>query len=281
MMETDGKIADCKTSELKEHAKESNQKKRKLHHSGPMQYQAEVCGIYIIIRYAVVKNGENNTESKKVAQLSPGTLVNVLEVRHVPKIRRLRGRIEEPRGWISLTDLESDVKWAVKSNEVVKLVYASSSGLIQNNQEATDVNNLRRELLRGDLSQVWSKDKIRLLIPPDGRAWNEIQDELLEKGEIPIVLMQEEYVWAKPETLSNRIQAACGYPAAGDQVTPAAKQYLKAERGHYKCNILQDCLRFGHIRDMDTSRCREQQQLFAKEEGRNSSAWPGLGHWFY
>jgi len=59
-----------------------------------------------------------------VGNLDKGTIVNVLEIRAVPKEKRIRGRIENPDGWISLENTESKFRWAVPKHTVRNMVKA-------------------------------------------------------------------------------------------------------------------------------------------------------------
>lgn len=49
-----------------------------------------------------------------VAVLPPGTPVEVLEIERRLNLQRLRARIEQPPGWISLLNLETGMRWAVR-----------------------------------------------------------------------------------------------------------------------------------------------------------------------
>lgn len=61
--------------------------------------------------------------SRKVASLPKGTRVEVIEVRRCEDMKRVRGRITDPAGWISLEDLSDGYRWVdtgikIKANGV-------------------------------------------------------------------------------------------------------------------------------------------------------------------
>jgi len=68
-------------------------------------------GRYVITHDARVEDGPT-LGSRKVAVLNAGAAVEVLEVVTMPKIRRVRARIENPKGWISLVNMDSGYRWA-------------------------------------------------------------------------------------------------------------------------------------------------------------------------
>lgn len=75
-------------------------------------------------KYRIIGNGGSTvgdsliTEGQNlVGRLEKGAIVNVLEVRAVPKEKRIRGRIEKPPGWISLENTETKFRWAVPSHK--------------------------------------------------------------------------------------------------------------------------------------------------------------------
>jgi len=65
---------------------------------------------------AIVKCGVD-FQSEQVATLSKGSHVNVLEVVPLDAERRLRARIEEPAGWISLLNTKDGHRLAVRSDQ--------------------------------------------------------------------------------------------------------------------------------------------------------------------
>jgi len=79
---------------------------------------ADCCGDYILIDFAIVSPSRDELRpdhNRIVAMLEVGSRVKVLEVASCPPLNRVRARIEEPRGWISVVTLdESQVRWARK-----------------------------------------------------------------------------------------------------------------------------------------------------------------------
>lgn len=67
-------------------------------------------GMYRITHLAHVKSGVY-TKSRPVADLQPGALVVVKEVVTDEVTKRVRGRVLEPPGWISLMNLENGDRW--------------------------------------------------------------------------------------------------------------------------------------------------------------------------
>ena len=53
----------------------------------------------------------------QAAKLRNGALVEVVEIRHLEAERRVRGRLAEPRGWISICNTQSGYRWAERLEE--------------------------------------------------------------------------------------------------------------------------------------------------------------------
>lgn len=66
----------------------------------------------IVIRGTIVTETED-INSRTVAILPNGTVVNVLEIRDLKADHRVRGRIEKPAGWISLRHTDDNYSWTV------------------------------------------------------------------------------------------------------------------------------------------------------------------------
>lgn len=71
----------------------------------------EEPGEYDITNGAAVGEAPS-TRSKIFCSLEKGTHVTVLEVVHMPAEQRVRGRIREPAGFISLRNTSSEFCWA-------------------------------------------------------------------------------------------------------------------------------------------------------------------------
>jgi len=73
-------------------------------------------GEYIITSTSSVTVGEGRS-SEGVVVLEPGARVTVLEIIHRKKEQRLRGRIKEPAGYISLKNTQQGTRWAKPVDE--------------------------------------------------------------------------------------------------------------------------------------------------------------------
>lgn len=69
-------------------------------------------GIYEILHDNAAVRSASATTSPVVARLREGEMVKVVEVETVESEARVRGRLEEPLGWISLMDLQNGYRWA-------------------------------------------------------------------------------------------------------------------------------------------------------------------------
>ncbi|CAE8601817.1 unnamed protein product, partial [Polarella glacialis] len=66
----------------------------------------DACGAYTVIAKIVVGSTRELAKPPFVAELSRGTVVEVLEVSLVEGEKRVRARIKEPQGWISVQNTE-------------------------------------------------------------------------------------------------------------------------------------------------------------------------------
>lgn len=69
-------------------------------------------GMYEIVHDNATVRSAAVTSSPVVAKLREGEMVKVVEVETVESEARVRGRLEEPVGWISLMDLQDGFRWA-------------------------------------------------------------------------------------------------------------------------------------------------------------------------
>lgn len=75
-------------------------------------------GLYVVTQPLVTVTAELACQSDDVAQLKEGAMVQVDEVAVSAEDERIRGRIGEPQGWISLRSLEGDnIRWAENVEE--------------------------------------------------------------------------------------------------------------------------------------------------------------------
>lgn len=88
-------------------------------------------GVYAVLRRAAVVPTVHMSGTKEIrVELKAGDLVEVVEVVRNPGEARIRGRIANPPGWISLLDLEDGHRWAERQEgrpdveaNLVKLVF--------------------------------------------------------------------------------------------------------------------------------------------------------------
>lgn len=116
-------------------------------------------GRYVIIHEGTLVRSTISmigSDEEMLGTLKEGTVVEVVEVRTVVAEGRVRGRITEPAGWISLRDLESnETPWALAMSVVVgtsalevPVVVADPStrpklALVDNNTELSRINGYR------------------------------------------------------------------------------------------------------------------------------------------
>mmetsp|Transcript_111889 Transcript_111889/g.316143 ORF Transcript_111889/g.316143 Transcript_111889/m.316143 type:complete len:857 (-) Transcript_111889:134-2704(-) len=70
-------------------------------------------GAYRIVNRVAVHRGIGLTENK-FAQLHVGESIDVTEVIHLEEEQRIRARLKEPDGWISLVDTSDGFQWAIR-----------------------------------------------------------------------------------------------------------------------------------------------------------------------
>lgn len=85
--------------------------------ASPEEQLEEIKGLFPPGEYRLINEGyptaEASTESPDVGELPPGTIVNITEVAVLLEEKRVRGRIEEPAGWLSLLKLDDGYRWVV------------------------------------------------------------------------------------------------------------------------------------------------------------------------
>jgi hypothetical protein len=78
-------------------------------------------GMYTIIQENTrVTSNQIPSQNTEVGTLQIGMTVEVLQVEHILQIRRIRGRIRDPPGWISLLDTEGGIAWAERQDECIE-----------------------------------------------------------------------------------------------------------------------------------------------------------------
>merc|ERR1711988_611424 len=74
-------------------------------------------GTYTILHYTVITKGESR-QSDSFVELQTGAQVTVVEVKLMSAERRLRARIADPPGWISLENLDTGYRWAKRVEDL-------------------------------------------------------------------------------------------------------------------------------------------------------------------
>lgn len=81
-------------------------------------------GTYVIVHENTAVTAERAAAPPTLANLAAGTCVNVLEVLHMAEEQRVRGRIKEPEGWISLLDTSDGYRWARRQTSQEPAIHA-------------------------------------------------------------------------------------------------------------------------------------------------------------
>lgn len=78
--------------------------------------EADKPGTYVIIhdQTAVTRTDALGGDSDIISKLAVNAIVNIVEIVNKTGVRRFRGRLENPPGWISLLDSETGKRWAVR-----------------------------------------------------------------------------------------------------------------------------------------------------------------------
>lgn len=79
-------------------------------------------GIYTVVHQGAVVTDVPGRGGTQITELQRGTIISVLEVLTMPEIARVRARIEEPSGWLSLRNTQSGYRWAEKGGNKNKKV---------------------------------------------------------------------------------------------------------------------------------------------------------------
>lgn len=81
--------------------------------------EQDAPGRYCVVLAAIVKEAAA-TNSERVGELPIGTEFDVLEVVMLEDAQRVRGRIADPPGWVSLMNMTTGERWAVKASPPAK-----------------------------------------------------------------------------------------------------------------------------------------------------------------
>jgi hypothetical protein len=82
-----------------------------------MKNQEDRPGRYYVIKEAGIMQSLQTAKGSVVGKVQVGDWIEVLEVVNVEAEKRIRARIQEPSGWISLMNNESGTRWAVHEDD--------------------------------------------------------------------------------------------------------------------------------------------------------------------
>eukprot|EP00930_Biecheleria_cincta_P023334 TRINITY_DN1687_c0_g1_i1.p1 TRINITY_DN1687_c0_g1~~TRINITY_DN1687_c0_g1_i1.p1 ORF type:complete len:1958 (-),score=432.85 TRINITY_DN1687_c0_g1_i1:41-5773(-) len=100
------------------------------------ELQIDSPGVYTVMKTVALTTGPDK-KSGKIQNLFAGMTVTILEVAYIQDDKRVRGRVQDPEGWISLTnpedvdmrwaerDLQKSNHWAVSQAEQIKMLMRS------------------------------------------------------------------------------------------------------------------------------------------------------------
>jgi len=98
----------------------------------------EVPGLYKMTSAGIVSPSATPATARDIyEEVQAGKVVRVLEIVAMPEIERLRARIEEPPGWISLKNLETGFAWAQQQLEPTAETQATTPLATQGTLSAT------------------------------------------------------------------------------------------------------------------------------------------------
>jgi len=108
------------------------------------KYKKHSPGRYRIIAPALLSSGMRHDPSRVIGDLQVGTCINVLEVVTLKEDMRVRGRVEDPPGWISLEKIgrwlepiSQEDRWAEKLDVIVIYVGAEEFKMVSSSDERT------------------------------------------------------------------------------------------------------------------------------------------------
>ena len=91
-------------------------------HSNPQDLQEDAPGLYMLKRIAFVTEkceNINPEEDDIIDELDEGRMVRVEEIAALPHQLRVRARLAHPPGWITLVNMETGRRWAMKADETL------------------------------------------------------------------------------------------------------------------------------------------------------------------
>lgn len=92
--------------------------------------EPEDCpGRYVVTHHNAAVREAESLDSTVVARLVEGQVVQVLKVIQRPDLKRVRARIENPAGWITLLETEVGYRWAVQHSKTAKAAKFDSEAI--------------------------------------------------------------------------------------------------------------------------------------------------------
>ncbi|CAE7654551.1 unnamed protein product [Symbiodinium sp. CCMP2592] len=82
--------------------------------SNAVDFEEDLPGYYLVVHNNAAVRENSSLDSPVVAQLAAGEVVHVLEVLPMPQVDRVRAKIDNPSGWISLLETKEGYRWAIK-----------------------------------------------------------------------------------------------------------------------------------------------------------------------
>eukprot|EP00439_Symbiodinium_sp_Y106_P023750 s6540_g2.t3 len=79
-----------------------------------VDFEEDLPGYYLVVHNNAAVRENSSLDSPVVAQLAAGEVVHVLEVLPMPQVDRVRAKIDNPSGWISLLETKEGYRWAIK-----------------------------------------------------------------------------------------------------------------------------------------------------------------------
>ncbi|CAE7345819.1 unnamed protein product [Symbiodinium natans] len=89
-----------------------------------VDFEEDLPGYYLIVHNNAAVRSSSSLDSPVVAQLAAGEVVHVLEVLPMPHVDRVRAKIDNPSGWISLLETKDGYRWAIKQAGAPKDAWA-------------------------------------------------------------------------------------------------------------------------------------------------------------
>mmetsp|Transcript_71726 Transcript_71726/g.199012 ORF Transcript_71726/g.199012 Transcript_71726/m.199012 type:complete len:157 (+) Transcript_71726:2-472(+) len=137
---------------------------------------------------AVTEESSIEGNVKKVCILNTGTLINVVEVVHPAECDppQIRGRLDNPKGWISLRRITDDACWAVKELAVGVRVLVDVLAFRQKSEGRCprSVGEASLDMRHGRVA-CRNEDDTYDVDSDDGARWSNVPLELITPEDLP------------------------------------------------------------------------------------------------